>query len=349
MPIIRKPISKPKPKPSTKGSSVMDNYNYNKRTGGNYVGAAQAAAAAAQAAAKRKAEQAAIFKREQDDAALRKYLADLASATARASSSGGGGGGGGGGGITKQDDKPQVKALKEMLNKSFAKQKDIKIGNIRSAYDSGRADLLKGYTSRANMLLGSQRDNEKSEADASFANKINQVREFAETQENAALQGAGESDTLKSQLMSIRNMDANQQEVNRSFFDTQRSVNSAMVDLEGDTRTSQLNMYNQRNNDFSQVYNDYYAQRVDAWTQIGNINANPYSNMKGKNKKAYDYAAKNAGLAWKAPKAPTSITNWKGSAQPSNKKLNNSILAPQTTDLSAPAPKKPEGASLREW
>ena len=58
----------------------------------------------------------------------------------------------------------------------------------------------------------------------------------------AALQGAGETDTLRGQFMAVRNWDANQADVNRSYFDTTRSINSSLQDLNSDVRQQRVNL-----------------------------------------------------------------------------------------------------------
>src|SRR5690606_21086506 len=75
------------------------------------------------------------------------------------------------------------------------------------------------------------RENEKSEADATFANLTNRARERGDLITQALSQGAGESDVLRTQQQALRNWSANQADVNRSFFDTRNSVNAAISDL----------------------------------------------------------------------------------------------------------------------
>lgn len=251
-----------------------------------------------------------------------------------------------GSGIKKSNDKPMATALKKMISTYFAKSRDIKIANINKVLDATTKDLLKGYGERAGQLEGSRKDNQKSEAAGSFENLQNRMRELADIREQAALQGAGESDTFKTQMMALRNWSANQSDVNRSFHDTSRSINSAITDLNADTRTAQTNAYIQANNDKEQTWADYYNQQQDAYTQLGNVNANPYSNQYGKHKTAYGNAAKTAGKAWKNPGVPKEVQNWKGSSQAVEERLNNSSTQARVTNLAQP---KPEGATLREW
>src|SRR5690606_34588698 len=107
------------------------------------------------------------------------------------------------------------------------------------------AEILLGYGQRVGQLEGSRKDNEKAESDNSFGNLINLARERADILAETALQGAGESDTLKSQVMALRNWDANQGETNRAYFDTNRAISNAVTELNADTRTARMNVHSQ--------------------------------------------------------------------------------------------------------
>ena len=270
------------------------------------------------------------------------------SSSRKTSSRGSGGGGGGGGGVKKTNDKAQVSALKKMLRSGLAKARNTKLGNLTRIYDQQRGTLLKSYGEKAGALDLTRKDNEKSESDASFANLGNRARENTDLLGAAAAQGAGETDTLRSQLMAVRNWDANQGEVNRSYFDTLRSANSAITDLNADTRTAQVNMMGQLRSDQEQVWANYYNQRADAYTQLGNMMANPYSNAYSKKgaKSAYAGMAKAASSAWKNPGIGDAERNWKGTVQAQEGRQNFSDIRA----AAAPTEKKrPEGATLKAW
>lgn len=257
------------------------------------------------------------------------------------------GGGGGGSGIKLTNDKPMVDSLlKQLGKKGFQQALNTKLANI-NLYTKGLDDtLLEGYGERANQLGLSRKDNDRALEDTSFSNLINRARERGDVLSEAALQGAGESDTLKSQMLALRNWDANQGEANRSFFDTMRSINSAVTDLNNDTLNARVNLYTDRENSKEQAYSNYYNQRADAYTQIGNASANPYSNQYGKQKGAYGKVAELTGMAYKSKGIPDSVKNWEGSEQAVEQKLNNTLVQNSVTNL---AEKKPEGATLRSW
>ena len=197
-------------------------------------------------------------------------------------------------------------------------------------------------------MLGKLReDTEKSEAGASFANLGNRARESGDILAEALAQGVGESDVIRAQLMAARNWAANQGEVARAFHDSISSNNSAINDLNVDTRSARFNLATQTMGDREQAHATYSNQMADAATQLGNITANPYSDsyVKGGSgatwNKMYDASA----TVWKRPKIGTELASWKGQAKGLPGKTNDAVLP---IPSSAPR-KRPEGATLRNW
>lgn len=258
----------------------------------------------------------------------------------------GSGSGSSGGGVKSTNDSPQIKALEELLNKGFAAARDTKLANIKKITDQQDAELLRGYEARTTSLLAADEDNEKAESDASFANLANRARETGEMLDEFLVQGAGETDMLKAQLMSLRNWDANQADVNRSYFDTQRSVNSAINDLNATTRTARINLQTEALADQEQVHTNYYNQRADAYTQLGNIRANPYSDSYKKDATDYANMAKEASQAWTNPGIDKKFLDWEGTVKPTEDTLTNTKV--QAMQLQQPM-KRPEGSTLRRW
>lgn len=262
------------------------------------------------------------------------------------SGSGSSGSSSSGSGVKTTNDSPQIKALEELLNKGFAAARDTKLANIKKITEQQDAELVRGYEARTTSLLAADKDNEKAESDASFANLANRARETGNMLDEFIVQGAGETDMLKAQLMSLRNWDSNQADVNRSYFDTQRSVNSAINDLNATTRTARINLQTEALADMEQVHTNYYNQRADAYTQLGNIRANPYSDSYKKDAKDYENMAKEASQAWTNPGVNKSLRDWNGTVKPTEDTLTNTKV--QAMQLQQKI-KRPEGSTLRRW
>lgn len=260
--------------------------------------------------------------------------------------SGSGSSGSSSSGAQKMNDNPQIKALEELLDKGFAAARDIKLANIKKITEQQDAELMRGYEARTTSLLAADKDNEKAESDASFANLANRARETGNMLDEFIVQGAGETDMLKAQLMSLRNWDSNQADVNRSYFDTQRSVNSAINDLNATTRTARINLQTEALADMEQVHTNYYNQRADAYTQLGNIRANPHSDSYKKDAKDYENMAKEASQAWTNPGINKSLRDWNGTVKPTEDTLTNTKV--QAMQLQEKI-KRPEGSTLRRW
>lgn len=264
----------------------------------------------------------------------------------------------------------QAKALRKALSSDgFRNALDQRLRNI--AQDLAQQDeiLMEGYTQRVGTLGGAASDNEKAAGDQSFANLSNRARERANATAQALSQGAGESDLLRAEQMSLRSWDANQNEINRSFHDTLRSINSSLTDLNVDTKTGRSNLFLQANEDREQAWTTFYNQQQETWTQLGNVygqaannqgQAAIYGTKAGKKSKlptmkqnenraanAFQQAAKFAGKAYADPGIPDSIQNWEGQDDFEGK-LSSSTYSDVAANTAA-ARKKPEGATLRSW
>lgn len=262
----------------------------------------------------------------------------------------------------------QAKALRKALGADgFRNALDQRLRNI--AQDLAQQDslLMEGYSDRVGSLEGAASDNEKAASDQSYANLSNRARERSNAVSQALSQGAGESDTLRAEQMSLRSWDANQGEINRGFHDTLRSINSSLTDLNVDTKTGRSNLYLQAGEDREQAWTTFYNQMSEGWTQLGNVYGQAANNQgqaaiygtKAKKKdklssmkqnetravQAFQNASKFAGKAYADPGIPAEIMGWEGEA-PVEGTMSNSTYVQD--DTSAPR-KKPEGATLRSW
>ena len=254
------------------------------------------------------------------------------------------------GGIKKSSDKAQVAALEELLSKGFKGALDKRLANIDTAAKQGDEVLMAGYNARLNVLEQLGLDNEKAEGGASWANLSNRAREASDILTEIATQGAGETDQLQAQLIAARNWAANQQEVNRSFYDSQSSNFNALTDLNADTRSARYNLANQAMSDREQAWATYQNQMSDASTQLGNIYSNPYSDSyKTDSKASWQRMVDTTKDVWTNPGVSDEVRNWQGTSQPRLQQLNNAWLEGALPAVGKA--RRPEGStlSMREW
>lgn len=277
-------------------------------------------------------------------------------------------------------------ALKDLVGTGLGKARDTQLATIDQSLKTKLEQITQTFEAGVTGFRENLRDNEQTEADASFANLANRARERGDLVTQALSQGAGESDILQSQMQALRNWQANQGDVNRSFFDTRQSINSAISDLNTSTRTSRINEETSANDSRSKVWDSYYDSRADALTQMANLDQQNYlldneiaatERQKaqqtglvswldsGKNYEDYvapttmsaakapaytsDYArqaAEAAGSSWKSPGISKETQDFKGEGQ-STGSLNSSSSAAAPGNTSSK--KKPEGAGLRKW
>lgn len=260
----------------------------------------------------------------------------------------------------------QIAALKNSLSVGFKAALDQRLANIGLVSGQQDALLMEGYQNRIKQLEGSAADNEKAEAGQSFANLSNRARERANAVTEAMNNGAGESDVLKAGMASLRSWSANQGDIQRSFFDTLRSVNSSLTDLNADTKTGRANIASQANADRDSVWSQYYQQRSETYTQLGNLYgqqgelygmANEQKGSKATKRlrkqavagsdSMFMHASKANGRAYENPGVPAEIMGWQGHGEfTGNQPTGNTIEAAQANE---PIATKPEGATLRKW
>lgn len=259
----------------------------------------------------------------------------------------------------------QISAVQDALGGEFKSALKRRLRNVKRVSGTSEDLLTDAYNERVAELKKSEADNEAAAGTQSQANLTNAARERGNAMTQAALQGAGESDLLQSQQMSLRNWSQNQNDITRAAADTATSIQGSLTDVTADTRTARANNVIAANADREALWNDYYDQREQALTQIGNLygqQAELYGyadEAKGrkstrralrkaqrKSGRAFDRAADMAGEAWKNPGVGPEITGWPG-ADP----MDDNPVPSRTLNSSSlsDAPTAPSGASLRKW
>lgn len=256
----------------------------------------------------------------------------------------------------------QAKALRAALGKKgFKSALKGQLANVKLGMHETDAELLRGFNDRVGSLEAVAADNEKASSSQTVANANNAARERANVLSEAMANGAGESDALRAQQMSLNNWQANQSEVNRNYFDTATSINSSLTDLETDTRSARVQNFIQAEADKNQLWSNYYDQRSETLTQLGNVQgqraeylglaneARGGKKIRRRRKKAQDAseeafmdAADEAGRSHESRDVPGRLTDWQG-REPFR------AAAPRTTFLDTGPLAAPEGATLRKF
>lgn len=254
----------------------------------------------------------------------------------------------------KQNENTRLAAdAKAGLFGAFDKALKAKLANIAQGLSSADSVLLQNYRTGLKGLEDSRADNEKAEADSTFLNISNTLRERGDILAEVASQGAGETDALRAQMGALRNYEANQQEINRSYFDTLSNVNRAVTGLNSETITSRKNLYDRAEDDRDTSHTNYYNQMADAWNEIFNIeNAN--SNVDSDSSEAYvkkygnaaAETAKFTGMQYSKKAWDPALQKWEGQGEEKKRALANNKA--QVINLGE-AQRRPEGATLRKW
>lgn len=282
----------------------------------------------------------------------------------------------------------KLNALQKLVDTDLVSQRESNLAAIDRALSSILSTTKAHALLQGADLTQNLRDNEASEGDATFANLVNRSRERQDLTEQATSLGAGESDILKTQLQALRNWNANQADVNRSFYDSQTSINSAITDLNAGTQTNLVNAEVDANAKKGGVFDDFYKALSDAYTQMDNLATNNYllqgeidsardsANIQdqqiawldsGKSAESWvqpaqaartastnvftgyaGKAAEAAGSSWKQPDVSDDSKNF-SAADKSTTTLNSSNVQNAVTNAGNDKRKRPEGATLRRW
>jgi hypothetical protein len=256
----------------------------------------------------------------------------------------------------------QVKSLKEAL-KSYRTNLNQNLGDVDQVLNQ-QFDLLKsGHALRSAGLLGTSKDNEIATGSSSEQNFSNLVRERQDALTGILEQGAGETDALRAMVMSARNWSTNQAEASRTYYDTARSINTSIVDLNIDTQTALANMDLQSEADKEKLWADFFNRNSETYTQIGNLKgqqADYYASARemgvnpGKGvvagatkvmEDSFMKAAKEMAKSYDNPGLKDWIKNFHGTEPPKASQSNTNLASA----LIIEPMEKAEGATLRKW
>ena len=244
-----------------------------------------------------------------------------------------------------------IDALLSSLD-GYTKGRDTLVQNADSALNNSLEGILNSLRLADQDYAESGSANEQDQAAKTSANVTNRARERTALLSQAASQGAGETDQLRAQIQAYLNSDANQQEVERSFFDTERSINSQIAGAASQAETSRRSAWAQNQESKSNAWNEFWKNTGDVWTNIQRTGAQN-TNVDSDYSEAFnaDYrgndpvqrAAENAGRAYSAEKKDDEF--FKQDRPLGRKKKTTASERAGATTIKAP--RAAEGATLR--
>ena len=255
----------------------------------------------------------------------------------------------------------QIDALKYALETSFKANLDQNLADVGQALEQQTKLFKDQATARGQAFLGAAGDTEQATAMQQESGFGNLVRERGEIMSGLIQQGAGETDALRAMAMAARNFTANQQEGNRAYYDTLRTINTGITDLNMDTRSAMANTFTSAEAERDRLYQDFYNRRSESFTQLGNLygqqrdyyaQAKAYdvtggddAAAKAGSEQAFMDAAKEAGKSYEQQTLPDWISDYRAADEVEGYR-NNSDLSVATQ---FERPKKAQGATLRKW
>ena len=236
----------------------------------------------------------------------------------------------------------------------FGRGKDQLVANANKSLDDQLLNILQNYTGNLADYNKTADSNDQDQSAKTAANVTNRARERMSLLQNAASQGAGETDQLRAQIQAFLNADANQQEVDRAYTDTNRSIASQIAGANSQAETQRRSAWAQNQEAIGKATNDWYKNLQDVWTNIqrtaaqnNNIDSD-YStgftaDFKGHNpvSEAAQYAGKTYAQQSKDEKW---YKDWTGKQLGREGRSNTGNAAAATT---IKAPEAAEGATLR--
>lgn len=239
----------------------------------------------------------------------------------------------------------------------YAKGRDTQISNAQLVLERTLRGIGANYAATVGDYEETLDLNEQDEAGKSATAVQNRARERMSLLEQAAAQGAGETDQLRAQLQAFQNYDANALEIARAFYDTQRAVNSQIAGANAQAENARRNAALQQQEQIGQAWDNYYKNYSDTWTNIqrtaaGNTNiASDYSvefkpNFGGKD--PVKEAARYAGMTYKQEDKDE---EWYASFDGRIEGRDTRTTSPnRAAAVSIQAPRAAEGATLRrKW
>lgn len=246
-----------------------------------------------------------------------------------------------------------INALLNSLG-GFASGRDTQVANAGRQLEATLQGILGNYSAAVGDYEETAEGNKQDQASKSAANLTNRARERISLLLQAASQGAGETDQLRTTIMAALNADANQQEIDRSFFDTERNINSQIAGANQQAVSQRRSAWEQNQEQVASAWNEYWKNYSDTMTNVqrtaaSNTNVDSdYStgfnaDLRGLN--PVDEASKFAGKTYQTEnKDDDWFNNFLGRKEGKNTEVTSTNRA---AAVAIGAPKSAEGATLR--
>ena len=257
----------------------------------------------------------------------------------------------------------QAKALEYALNTAFQQSLDQNLADVGVALEQQMKLLKDSSASRAQAFLDTAGDTDMATGQQSESSFGNLIRERQDTMAGLMQHGAGETDALRAMVMAARNFQGNLEEGNRAYYDTMRTINNGITDLNRDTQNALSNAHMGAESERERLWQNFYDRRSETWTQLGNIRGQQrdyYAQAKemgvqpgqstedaakSSMEEAYMNASKEAGKSYVQQALPSWISDYEGQEQVEAKQQNTNLA--NSTRFSTG--RRASGASLRKW
>jgi len=250
-----------------------------------------------------------------------------------------------------------TKAIVDSLVKSLAgyeKGRDTQIANVRRTLDTALGGILSQYQGAAEDSEKFAARNAQDFDSKSNANILNRVRESTDLMQQVLSQGAGETDSLRALQQATRNFDANQQDVQASFRDTLRSINSNLASAARSAENARLNAWQSSQEGLASAWDAYWKNVADTWTNIQRTeasNTNIDSDYSVGYKPQYQQQAVNeiANVVGKTYQTEKPADGW-AAAFGRRPDFEGTPVASNRAAAATVGPlRRAEGATLRKW
>ena len=150
----------------------------------------------------------------------------------------------------------------------YATGRDQQIKNANNALEQILGGIAANYATASGDYAESADRNDQDYDTKTAAIVANRARERTSLLQQAASQGAGETDQLRAVIQAFANAQANQTEADTARADTERQINSQIAGLNAQTEAQRRSAWQQNQEAIGTAWNEYWKNYSDTWTNI---------------------------------------------------------------------------------